>query len=144
MYTPYGLFHYNRILSFGIRNDKCGNARLPSSALPVFYSPEYAKQFRDEVINKTDTHSYEWTVSLCKKSKEATFCTHIKNDSNFSYQRTVYPKILDFNSNNLTDRLIDYKIGCLFIDSYHFDQGKNSLKVDGILWLPSINDECNQ
>lgn len=140
MYTPCNLFHYNQMLSFGIRNDKCGNTKLPCTALPVFHSPEYAIKFRDEVINKTDTSSYDWSVSLSTKSKEATFCTSIKRNYEFSNERPVYPKKLDLFCENFTDQLIGYKIGCLFIEDYHFDQGKDRLKVDGILWLPTLKE----
>lgn len=130
----------NRMLSFNIRNDEY----LPSTALPVFRSPEHATEFRDSVLQLTDTRSFLWTVSQCHRSNEATFATRVRSKPKSKYHEyptttwsRVRPKPLDVHDDELIDELISREIGCIVIDSYNLNMELNQLVVDGSLWIPS-------
>lgn len=125
----------NQFLSFSIRNSE-QNA-LPATALPIFRSPEHASKFRDEVIKITDTSSYLWSVSMCKKTKEATFTTRVRN---FENNQEIHPKNICFDEDQFTDQLIFQEIGCLIVEDYTYNRMSNILTVNGLLWLPFVNE----
>lgn len=136
--TPCSLVqNKNQFLSFSIRNAE-QNA-LPATALPIFRSPEHAAKFRDEVVNLTDTRSYHWSVSMCRKTKEATFQTRTRvSDTN---ENNIFPKRICFDKDQFTDKLIFQEIGCLIVEDYRYNHMSNILTVNGILWLPYVIDE---
>jgi hypothetical protein len=126
----------NRMLSFNIRNDEY----LPSTALPVFRSPEHAAEFRDSVLQLADTRSFLWTVSTCHRTNEATFATRFSHECPATtLMSSVRPKKFDVHDNELIDELILREIGCIIIDSYNLDT--NQLVVNGSLWIPSTTIE---
>ena len=136
----------NQLLSFNIRDDE----NLPSTALPVFRSPEHAMEFRDSVLKLADTRSFLWTVSLCRKTREATFESRISRfyrrnkASTYEYSMIwpdVRPKKFDVNDSWLIDEMIYRKIGCFAIESYHLNLDLNKLVVDGTIWLPNLNTD---
>lgn len=123
----------NQMLSFNIRNDEY----LPSTALPVFRSPEHAQEFHDSVLKFADTRSFVWTVSLCRKTNEATFHTSIRRKPlvKTKWPPSVRPKKFDVNDEWLVDELMFREIGCIVIDT--FDLQNDQLIVDGALWIPN-------
>ena len=126
-----------QILSFNIRNDEY----LPSTALPIFRSPEHAMEFRDSVFKISDTRSFLWTVSICRQSNEATFETRIQRNKHSVMLSDIQPQHFDINDDWLIDELITRKIGCFAIDSHHFNIGLDTLTVDGSIWVPyNINE----
>ena len=134
--TPCSLVqNKNQFLSFSIRNsEQNANKVLPATALPIFRSPEHASKFRDEVVNLTDTRSYHWSVSMCRKTKEATFQTRTRVSN--KKESNVFPKRICFDEDQFTDQLIFQEIGCLIVEDYIFNRISNILTVNGILWLP--------
>ena len=120
----------NQMLSFRIRNDEY----LPSIALPVFRSPEHAMEFRDSVLMFADTRSFVWTVSLCRRTNEATFETRVR--PNKLKRLSVRPKVFDVNDEWFVDELITREIGCVVVDDYNLID--NRLVVDGSIWIPTI------
>lgn len=134
---PCCLVQQNKYLTFSIQN--ADSITLPSTALPVFRSLKQAIEFRDEVVHPTDTSTYVWTVSLCNKTKEASFQTRVRNKTNlfeYNYHRKVNPANFYFDDNQFINQLMFHKIGCLIVDSYRFNRVSNLLTVDGLLWLP--------
>lgn len=123
----------NQILSFNIRNDEY----LPSTALPVFRSPEHATEFSDSVLKIADTRSFLWTVSVCRNTNEATFHTSIRRKAlvKTEWPPSVRSKKFDVNDEWLVDELMFRQIGCIVIDTFNLQ--KDQLIVDGALWIPN-------
>ena len=127
-----------RMLSFNIRND---GGTLPSTALPIFRSPEQARDFRDTVLKFTDTRSFVWTVSKCNESNEVTFHTRVcyKNDYDETIQMpSIYAKKFNVKDVRFIDTLIDNEIGCFVIDKYKLNMNTDQLIMDGSIWTPDL------
>lgn len=116
-----------RYLSFTIRN----NNPLPSGALPVFCSPQHARQFDEEVLKLTDTKSYEWTVSMCRNTNEATFHTYTRVDARQS--NLVQPKLFDIEDTAFLHHMLVIEIAFFLVESFYYNKRSNDLIVEGIL-----------
>ena len=123
----------NQLLSFNIRNDHY----LPSTALPVFRSPEHAMEFRDSVLKLTDTRSFVWTVSLCRKTNEATFESKVSTLNDSLIWTDIRPKKFEVNDNWLIDEMIYRNIGCFAVSSFNLNTELNKLVLDGSVWFPN-------
>lgn len=127
-----------QMLSFPIRNH---NRSIPSVAFPIFRCPEQARDFRDRVLNTTDTTSYMWTVSLCYETNEATFQTHIEQKQN-TFEENIQPTRFHYDDEEFINKLIFREIGCLIIGSFYLNQQNDTLSIDGHLWRPyTVDDE---
>lgn len=127
----------DRLLSFNIRNDEY----LPSTALPVFRSPEHAVDFRDSVLRFVDTRSLLWTVSVCRRTNEVTFETCVRRKQLNRELTRVRPKDFDVvNDTWLIDELIARDIGCIVVDSYNLSH-QDRLLMYGSIWIPNKSVE---
>ena len=124
----------NQLLSFNIQNDEY----LPSTALPVFRSPEHAIEFRESVLKLVDTRSFVWTVSLCRKTNEATFQSSVSSTYDDSLRIWTDVRSKKFNTDDwFIDEMIFRNIGCFAVSSFDLNMELNKLVLDGSFWFPN-------
>ena len=143
---PYALSLYNdsdRMLTLNRRVFMNENKPTNKSSIVLFRCSEFAKEFRDDVIENTDFSYNTWSLSCDEMSsdnkyKSVVFHTKKQNMlTDFYEDNVMIPKpIEDFDSREFIDQLVTYNISAFFMDSYDISRYGNSVNLYGHLWTP--------
>lgn len=144
---PYALSLYNdsnRMLTLNRRVFVNENKPINKSSIVLFRCSEFAKEFRDAVIENTDFSYNTWSLSCDemsssdKKYKSVVFHTKKQNMlTDFYEDKIMIPKpIEEFDSSEFIDQLVTYNISVFFMDSFDISRYGNGVNLYGHLWTP--------